>query len=113
MLGFQLGFGDDGIDHLDDEPLLGLGKLGDAVEVLGEVRRRATSSGAIGRGLSDQHLVERQIEQIGETGKERRTDTDAPDLVMGEGLLRNAKGIGECLLGTLSEQLHRWLSLLV
>lgn len=48
--------------------------------------------------MPEENLVEREIEQFGQTWEQRCADADPSDLVMCKGLLRNPYGIGERLL---------------
>lgn len=86
------------IEHFGDELLFGAGQAGDGVELLFEAGGGTALAGQAHGGLAEKNLVERQIEQFGQAREQGRADADSPDLVMGEGLLGDAEGIGEGLL---------------
>src|SRR3546814_4094357 len=87
------------VEHLRQGFLAGLGQAGDGVELLLDPGGGTALAGEPDGGLAYQNLVERQVQNLGEAWKHRSADADAPDLVMGERLLRDAELVGELLLG--------------
>ncbi len=97
-MGLRLGLDDDGSDEFTDHLLLGLGQAGDGMELLFEARGGTALAGDAHSRLTDQQLVEGQVERFGEAREHCRTDADAPDLVEGEPPLGNAELVSERLL---------------
>ena len=88
-----------GVEHGRDGALLGPWEPGERVKLLLEARCGAALAWRTDGGLTDQQLVERQVEQPGEPGKQVGRDARAADLVMGEGLLGDAEPLCELDLG--------------
>ena len=80
---------------MHDEALLGAWELGDALELLLELRRWAALAGAVAKA---QELVDADAEDASELGEERSGDARPGDFVVGVGLLGDAELLGERLL---------------
>ena len=89
---------DHGIEQLRHGLLAGLGQAGDGIELLLDPGGWTALTGKPDGGASHQQLVEREVEQLGERGEQRRDDADTADLVMSESLLGDAEPIGELRL---------------
>ncbi len=64
-------------EHLGDELLLGLGELGDGIELSLKVRGWAALAGSAGEHLADQQFIERKIEPFGKAWKKIGNDAGA------------------------------------
>jgi DNA primase len=91
------GLGNEGVEHLHHDKLLGLGKVTDAVDLLLEPGRG--SALAFGPHLQAQELVHGHAQHLGEEGKHGGRKAQATALVVGEGLLGDAQAVGDLLLG--------------
>ncbi len=65
------------VEHLGDELLLGLGELGDGIELSFEARGWAALAGCTGEHLADQQFIERKIEPFVKAWKKIGSDADA------------------------------------
>lgn len=75
------------VEHLGNEPLFSLGKLGDGIDLLLEARGTAALAWSACERFADQQFVEGQVEQFGQDRQHGCADTDTPDLLVREGLL--------------------------
>ncbi len=95
------------IEHREDGELLGLGEAADALELALELGRGPALAGLRARD-AEQHIGG-DGEERGELGHEGDRDAGPADLVVGEGLLRDAEVCGDrllreaCLLAQLRE----------
>lgn len=71
------------VEHLRDERLLSLGKLGDGFDLASRPTRSRTCRVA-GKHFADQRLLEAQIEQLGEDWQSGRAHLGESDLAMRE-----------------------------
>ena len=85
------------VEHGEDGLMLGLGEAGEALELPQELRGRPALAG-VRAGDAEQHIG-RQGEERGELGHEGDGEPEPADLVVGEGLLRDAHVRGDRLLG--------------
>ena len=88
----------DGIEHLHDEALLRLGQCADAFELLLQLRcRPALACAALGRRADE--FLDADVERLGQQRQCRDRHPALSALVGGDGLLRDAEGLGELDLG--------------
>ena len=65
--------GEDRVEHVDDEPPLGLGQAGDGVQLLLQARDGAAAGAALGRGrrgLAVDQRLDRDVEGASQAGQE-------------------------------------------
>ena len=87
------------VEHLRNELLLRPRKLTDGLDLLLEARAGSALAGRPGGRLTDQQLLDRQVEHLGQDRQLRSGDASPADFVVGQRLLGDAQMLGELDLG--------------